>query len=311
VLELIEGCDLAHLARNVFSTGRPFPLPDAVAIVQAVATALHHAHDLRDDAGRRIGLVHRDVSPHNVVLSIHGEIKIIDFGVAKTTRVQRDTGAGLIKGKMGYHAPEQLRGDPIDARSDVFGLGVVLAELVIGRRLHPSDESLAELLAPRVPPVLELRPDCPSELAAVISMALSAKASGRFTSARAMATALAEVQLVLAREGRVPGVARPERRPSAAAGLGVGSGRRADDAARASASPGLTHPDPDVARRPSLAAPALSGFAPQRAASTTVWSPAPLQLTSTVPFTGSRFSSTTLPSQVIEKAAAKSSGSGT
>lgn len=201
VLEYVHGCDLAHLASALWRAERHFSLADAVHIATALALALDHAHDLRDDAGRRVGLVHRDVSPHNVVLSSDGEIKIIDFGVAKTTRVARDTGAGLIKGKMGYHAPEQLRGDPLDGRSDLFGLGVVLTELVIGRRLHPSDEGLAELLAPRMPPVRELRPDCPKELEAVMATALAPTPAARFASGRAMATALTDVQRILARRG--------------------------------------------------------------------------------------------------------------
>ena len=201
VLEYVHGCDLARLASELWRAERHFSLADAVRIATAVALALDHAHSLRDDSGRRVGLVHRDVSPHNVVLSTEGEIKIIDFGVAKTTRVSRDTGAGLIKGKMGYHAPEQLRGEPIDGRSDLFGLGVVLTELVIGRRLHPSDEGLAELLAPRMPPVRELRPECPKELEAVMAMALSPTPDTRFANARAMAVALTEVQRILARMG--------------------------------------------------------------------------------------------------------------
>ncbi len=207
VLEYVHGCDLAELASSLWRAERHFPLADAVRIATAVALALDHAHSLRDDGGRRVGLVHRDVSPNNVVLSKVGEIKIIEFGVAKTTRVARDTGAGLITGKMGYHAPEQLRGDPLDGRSDLFGLGVVLVELVIGGRLHPRDEGLAELLTPRVPPLCELRPDCPKELEAVIATALAPTPAGRFANAKAMAMALVEVERVLARAGHLPGTA--------------------------------------------------------------------------------------------------------
>jgi serine/threonine-protein kinase len=207
VLEYVHGCDLAQLASTLWRAERHFPLADAVRIATSVALALDHAHGLRDDAGRRVGLVHRDVSPHNVVLSVDGEIKIIDFGVAKTTRVARDTGAGLIKGKMGYHAPEQLRGDPLDGRSDLFGLGVVLTELVMGSRLHPSDEGLAELLSPRVPPLRELRPECPRELEALLAIALSPTPAGRFANAKSMATALAEVGRILARKGHVSDLA--------------------------------------------------------------------------------------------------------
>ncbi len=115
------------------------PFADAVRIATAVALALDHARTVcatTPGGASAFGASRREPA-HNVVLSTDGEIKIIDFGVAKTTRVTRDTGAGLIKGKMGYHAPEQLRGDPLDGRSDLFGLGVVLTELVIGRRLHP------------------------------------------------------------------------------------------------------------------------------------------------------------------------------
>ncbi|HVY48631.1 MAG TPA: protein kinase, partial [Minicystis sp.] len=105
VLEYVEGCDLARLVKHVWRAGAQVPLLVAVDVAIAAARALDHAHRLRDDEGRSIGLVHRDVSPHNIVCSLAGEVKIIDFGVAKTTRVPRDTGAGLIKGKLGYHAP--------------------------------------------------------------------------------------------------------------------------------------------------------------------------------------------------------------
>jgi eukaryotic-like serine/threonine-protein kinase len=194
VLEYVPGCDLARLLRSFFRAGLRVPLGATLEIAIGAALALEHAHRLRDDDGRPVGLVHRDVSPHNIMLSPLGEVKIIDFGVAKTAFVPRDTGAGLIKGKMGYHAPEQLRGEPIDGRSDLYGLGVVLFELVSGQRLFSTADGLRALLRPRVPSVRDLNPDCPEALESLIFRALAVDPDCRFESARAMSEALREVR---------------------------------------------------------------------------------------------------------------------
>ncbi|MGK3993670.1 serine/threonine-protein kinase [Sorangium sp. So ce1024] len=216
VVEYVPGCDLAAAARVYFAEGRPFPIEAAIEIGLGVLRALGHAHGLRDDAGSLVGLVHRDVSPQNVLLSLEGEIKLIDFGVAKMTAMTGagiddagplgpawsaggaapSSGAGTVKGKLGYVAPEQLRGQRIDARADLFAVGVILFELLTGRRLfHRKDDSatMGAVLSGEVPAIAPLRPACPALLEEAVRRALAREPEGRFETAGEMEEALAEV----------------------------------------------------------------------------------------------------------------------
>ncbi|WP_437291754.1 protein kinase domain-containing protein [Sorangium sp. So ce406] len=214
VVEYVPGCDLAAAARAHFAEGRPFPIEAAIEIGLGVLRALEHAHGLRDDVGSLVGLVHRDVSPQNVLLSLEGEIKLIDFGVAKMTATSGmedagplgpawsaggaapSSGAGTVKGKLGYVAPEQLRGQRIDARADLFAVGVILFELLTGRRLfHRKDDgaTMRAVLSGEVPAIAPLRPACPALLEEAVRRALARDPEGRFETAADMEEALAEV----------------------------------------------------------------------------------------------------------------------
>lgn len=218
VVEYVPGCDLAAAARAHFAEGRPFPLEAALEIGLGVLRALGHAHGLRDDAGSLVGLVHRDVSPQNVLLSLEGEIKLIDFGVAKMTATSGmedagplgpawpaggaapSSGAGTVKGKLGYVAPEQLRGQRIDARADLFAVGVILFELLTGRRLfHRKDDgaTMRAVLSGEVPAIAPLRPACPALLEEAVRRALARDPEGRFETAADMEEVLAEVLVSL------------------------------------------------------------------------------------------------------------------
>ncbi|WP_159397197.1 serine/threonine-protein kinase [Sorangium cellulosum] len=220
VVEYVPGCDLAAAARAFFAEGRPFPIEGALEIGLGVLRALGHAHALRDDHGRLVGLVHRDVSPQNVLLSVDGEIKLIDFGVAKMTATSGmddpdplgslppcegaavSTGAGTVKGKLGYVAPEQLRGDRIDARADLFAVGVILFELLTGRRLFHRREdgaTMRAVLSGEVPAIAPLRPACPALLEEALRRALARDPERRFESAAQMEEVLAEVLVALRR----------------------------------------------------------------------------------------------------------------
>ncbi len=130
-LEFVDGVDLRDLLR---ATPGPLPVGEAVAVVVAVAEGLAHAHSLGDEAGRNLGIVHRDVSPSNVIVARDGRVKLIDFGVAKWTAQRSETRHGTLKGKVHYMSPEQCRSAPLDRRSDVFALGVLLYELTTGQR---------------------------------------------------------------------------------------------------------------------------------------------------------------------------------
>ena len=253
VMEHVPGCDLAAAAWHHAALGRPFPIPEAIEIGLGVLRGLGHAHGLRDDQGRPLGLVHRDVSPQNVLLSREGEIKVTDFGVAKGGAAAAprgedppaargacaaERGAGLVEGKLGYLAPEQLRGEPVDARADLFGVGVILFELLSGRRLLEGQDEAAKIraaLAGQVPALAPLRPGCPALLEEVVRRALSRDPSGRFESAAQMADALAEVQASLRAR---PGGRTPAQTLAALVDEVAGCAGRAPAPAPAPARPG-------------------------------------------------------------------------
>jgi serine/threonine-protein kinase len=144
-LEYVAGKDLRNIFTRCQQQGKPMPIAQACFIVMKVGEGLDYAHNKRDKHGRHLNIVHRDVSPPNVLVSYEGEVKLIDFGVAKAAgRVSR-TQAGILKGKFGYMSPEQVRGMPLDRRSDVFSLGVVLYEVLIGQRLFQGETDFATL----------------------------------------------------------------------------------------------------------------------------------------------------------------------
>jgi len=240
VLEHVRGPDLATIGRALAKAGRSFPFRAAIEIGIAAARALEHAHALADAEGRRIGLVHRDVSPQNILVSTDGEIKLIDFGVAKTTsaHVPRDTAPGLVKGKMGYIAPEHLRGQPLDARGDLYALGVVLFEMVTGRRLlrrGPDAEMMRAALDAEIPSITALRPDCPPALEALVRRAMAQDPRDRFESAAAMEQALRELYAAVAEEEGTPTLEELAREVVAAQAAGTNAKSKESASATADA----------------------------------------------------------------------------
>ena len=155
-LDWVDGVTLAQLL-----AGGPVPEAPALFIAAELALGLHALHETRDLDGRPLGLVHRDLSPGNVLLSRLGEVKLADFGIAKATLRKESTHAGLLKGTFAYMSPEQTRGQPLTPASDTFSLGTLLAEVLTGRRLfegeHPMD-TLERVRAAELPP-LGLAPD--------------------------------------------------------------------------------------------------------------------------------------------------------
>jgi predicted ATPase/Tfp pilus assembly protein PilF len=195
-MEWVDGRDLRDLFKRAQATGYQVPLELALRVGVEVAGGLHHAHTAKDAQGKPLKIVHRDVSPHNVLLSRHGQVKLIDFGVAKAANKVVHTAAGILKGKFPYMAPEQANAKKVDARTDVFALGIVLWELVTGKHLFrgKSDAGTLRLVrACEVPPPSNLRPNIPPELDKVLLKALSAEPRKRFPDARAMQEALQEV----------------------------------------------------------------------------------------------------------------------
>lgn len=144
-LEHIHGRDLRAIFDRNRNQGEPMPVPQACFVIMKVCEGLDYAHNKRDESGREIALVHRDVSPQNVIVSHEGEVKLIDFGIAKAAGRGSQTQAGILKGKFGYMSPEQVRGLPVDRRSDVFSCGIVLYELLTGERLFVGESDFSTL----------------------------------------------------------------------------------------------------------------------------------------------------------------------
>jgi len=147
VLEYLQGRDLRRLQRRLEGAARPIPPGHVVRIGMDVAQGLHYAHSKKGIDGKPLNIVHRDVSPQNVVVTFDGPAKLVDFGIAKASSQQERTETGIIKGKYTYMSPEQARGLLIDGRSDQFSLGVILWELLVGKRLFKRDNDVAVVSA--------------------------------------------------------------------------------------------------------------------------------------------------------------------
>jgi serine/threonine protein kinase len=192
-MELIDGADLYKVLRTASERGRDFPIDVAAFITSEVATGLDYAHRKNDPLGRPLQIVHRDVSPQNVLVSREGEIKIVDFGIAKAALRGQETQAGVIKGKYFYMSPEHAGGDRVDARADVFSTGILLYEMLVGDMLYRAQdlERLLKLVrAADVQPPSRKRLSVPPELDAIVMKALAKRPQDRFQNAADLATAL-------------------------------------------------------------------------------------------------------------------------
>ncbi len=196
-MEYVHGQDTRSILRKASRIkGHEIPIAIAVQIVRSMASALHHAHERKRPDGAARDIVHRDVSPSNILVSYDGAIKLADFGVAKAATSSVRTRTGALKGKVGYMSPEQARGTMIDRRSDVFSLGVVLWELLAMRRLFKTDNDLATIQAiinTPPPSLTELRDDCPPELDRIARKALEKEPATRYQSAQQLQRDLEEL----------------------------------------------------------------------------------------------------------------------
>jgi Protein kinase domain/PEGA domain len=185
-MEYVSGRDLRQLMERFRKRQEPMPLPQVCLIVAEVCEALDHAHRKRDAQGRPLGIVHRDVSPQNVLVSFEGEVKLIDFGIAKAESRLQKTQSGILKGKFSYMSPEQVKGDAVDGRSDVFACGILLWELVCGEKLFVGESDYAVLEKVRlgaIPPPRSRNPRCPEALERVILKALAIDPARRYQTA--------------------------------------------------------------------------------------------------------------------------------
>ena len=199
VMEWIDGEPLSTLMRKAGGDGR-LPMGIAARIMADTCSGLHAAHELRDDDGKLVGLVHRDISPQNVMVSYDGLVKLLDFGVAKAGGVSTaETAAGHVKGKIAYMAPEQVVGEKVDRRTDVFACGIVLYQIATGKHPFRGDNDAATIhnvLRREVPSPRHYVQDCPPRLHQIVLKALQKDRDKRFQSAAEMANELEELARV-------------------------------------------------------------------------------------------------------------------
>jgi serine/threonine-protein kinase len=196
VMEYLDGQALSHLAQRAREEDASVRPEVWMRVVSDALQGLSYLHRLSDYCGRPLEVVHRDVSPQNVFVTYEGNTKILDFGVAKVGwRRAHDTQGGVLKGKLAYMAPEQARGEPVDARADVFAMGVVLWELIAGRRLFAAGDNaktLERLLFLPIPSLTDVVPGLDPRIAATVSRAVARERDQRFASAADMFGAIEE-----------------------------------------------------------------------------------------------------------------------
>ncbi|HVE85443.1 MAG TPA: serine/threonine-protein kinase, partial [Myxococcales bacterium] len=188
-MEFVAGHDLYNVARQAALHSAPLPPEIAARILVGACAGLHHAHTKKNLQGQPLNIVHRDVSPANILVSYEGEVKVTDVGIAKAEAQSVHTRTGVVKGKFSYMSPEQIRSEPLDARSDVFALGVTLHETLTARRLFKRDSELAvmhDILQMPVPPPSSSRPGLPRALDAICARALEKDRDRRYPSAQHM-----------------------------------------------------------------------------------------------------------------------------
>jgi serine/threonine-protein kinase len=189
-MEYLEGQSLRTVQRRLSPNG--LPLEEELRVISETARGLHYAHELKGFDNDALGVVHRDVSPQNVFLTYDGQVKLLDFGIAKTQDAEHLTKVGVIKGKIDYIAPEQVRGDKVDRRADVFALGAMLWEAITGRRFAggPKVADVTKIhtrVTGAEPKVRELKPDVPETLANICDRSVALQPSDRYDTALALA----------------------------------------------------------------------------------------------------------------------------
>jgi serine/threonine-protein kinase len=195
VMEFIDGCNLKAVIEEHRQQGRRIPVKEAVYIAIETCKGLSFAHEVQDDDGNDLHIVHRDISPPNILISKRGEVKVTDFGLAKATTQLEKTDPGVVKGKFSYLSPEAALGEPVDMKTDVYATGIVLWEMLAGRRLYlgETDYQTVKLVQQsNVPSLSRINPEVDAELERVIGKALEKDPTKRSQTARDFGDALAQ-----------------------------------------------------------------------------------------------------------------------
>ncbi len=195
-MEYVHGETVRALLQRARSLRRELPLGAVLTVITGAAAGLHHAHERLGLDGRPLGIVHRDVSPSNLMVSYEGGVKVVDFGVAKAADRMSETRSGTVKGKISYLSPEQCRGAPVDRRSDLFALGIVMWEMVTGERLYrrASDfENMSAIVNEPTPPPSTRRRGIPPELDVIVMRLLAKDAAERYQNADDLIEAVEQV----------------------------------------------------------------------------------------------------------------------
>lgn len=228
ILEYVDGFSLVEVVRRARARGESVPLEVALELMRDVSLGLRAAHEARDLSGRPLGLIHRDLSPANVLVGMDGVARLADFGIARGLGRSSQTTQAILKGKTGYMAPEVLRFEEPTQQADLFAFGVVLFELLTGTRLYSGTNAAQRILTEPQPDLMELRPGAPPELVGLLFALLAKEPESRPANARAVARSLetvlarasedAEDELLLASE-YLPLLARVPRRDSTTPGM--------------------------------------------------------------------------------------------
>lgn len=187
VMELVDGADLKGIIEHRRKRNEFFPVEEACLIGVRICEGLAYAHELRDEEGEPRNIVHRDMSPPNVLITRFGEVKIVDFGLAKANSQLEDSQPGVIKGKFGYLSPESTTGQIVDARTDLFAVGIILWEMLGGRRLFKGKtdlETVRQVQRADIPDIRDINPEVPDAVWQVLQKALAADPAERYQSAR-------------------------------------------------------------------------------------------------------------------------------
>lgn len=192
-MEYIKGKDLRNMVNSLKNKKTTFPIDHAISIMNKVCCGLDYAHRKKDSQGNDLHIVHRDISPQNILVSYEGDVKVVDFGIAKASSQSSETRTGLLKGKLAYMSPEQAWGKTVDCRTDIFAMGIVLYEILTGERLFKGENEISTLEKVReakIPPAPFLNPQIDQELNHILLKALAKHPSDRFQTASEMAISL-------------------------------------------------------------------------------------------------------------------------